>query len=99
MKAMNKKYKINNIKKFKVLNILIFINNIKRKIKWLALLNPNMLFITYFILLFIPYVPNISLYLILMNSRINKWVKKICLIISIAFMLLFNIFIFYFIFK
>lgn len=99
---MNKKYKINNIKKFnkfKVLNILIFINNIKRKIKWLALLNPNMLFITYFILLFIPYVPNISLYLILMNSRINKWVKKICLIISIAFMLLFNIFIFYYIFK
>ncbi len=85
--------------KFHILKIINILNSWKRKIKWLASLNPFMLYTGYVIFLIIPYVPNFPLYLILLNKRINKWLKGIFLVFSIVFTILYNILIAYYIFK
>ncbi len=97
-----KSHIINNIKKFdkfKLLKIVQVLNAWKRKIKWLASLNPVMLFTGYFIFMIIPYIPNIPLYLILFNKRINKWIKWGCFALSIIVTIVYNIFIIYYVFK
>lgn len=86
---------IRKFDKFKLLTIIQILNNWKRKIKWLASLNPYMLFIIYFIFLIIPYVPNIPLYLILLNKRTNKIVKWICFTLSVIVTIIYNILIVY----
>jgi hypothetical protein len=90
---------IRKFDKYNLLTVLQILNSWKRKVKWLASLNPFMLFIGYVIFMIIPYIPNIPLYLILLNKRVNKWVKWLCLTISIIFTVVYNIFIIYYIFK
>lgn len=90
---------IKYIKRYDRLNVLTYINTIKKKIKWLVSLNPTMLYIGYVIFLIIPYIPNISLYLILLNTRINKYVKYICLFLSVLFTIFYNILFMYLLMK
>ena len=87
------------IKRYDRLNLLTYINTIKKKIKWLVSLNPTMLYIGYVIFLIIPYIPNISLYLILLNMRINKYVKYLCLFLSVLFSVFYNILFIYILVK
>jgi hypothetical protein len=93
---------ITNVRKLdrlKLLTIVQTLNKWKRKIKWLASLNPAMLFIGFFVFMIIPYIPNIPLYLILLNKHINKWVKWSCLAFSIVFTIIYNLLIVYYFFK
>lgn len=85
----------NRIRKYDFLKLVSFINNIKKKIEYLATLNPFILFFLYFICLFIPYLPNFPLYLICLNKNINKYVKFTCIGISIICAILQNVIIGY----
>jgi hypothetical protein len=88
-----------HIKKIDISQIVSVTNKIKKKIEYLASLNPFMLFIGYIIFLIIPYIPNIPLYLIMINKSINKYVKYGCLLLSIIITILQNILILHLIFR
>jgi hypothetical protein len=88
-----------HIKKIDISQIVSVTNKIKKKIEYLASLNPFILFIGYIIFLIIPYIPNIPLYLIMINKSINKYVKYGCLLLSIIITILQNILILHLIFR
>jgi hypothetical protein len=88
-----------HIKNLDILRIVSITNKVKKKIEYLASLNPFMLFIGYIIFLIIPYIPNIPLYLIMINKSINRYVKYGCLVLSILFTILQNVLILHLIFK
>ena len=88
-----------HIKKIDISQIVSVTNKIKKKIEYLASLNPFMLFIGYIIFLIIPYIPNIPLYLIMINKSINKYVKYGCLLLSIIITIIQNIVILHLIFR
>ena len=90
---------LHHIKKLDVLQVISMINKVKKKIEYLASLNPYMLFIGYVIFLIIPYVPNIPLYLIFLNKGINKYIKYGCLLLSIICVIIQNLLIIHLIFK
>lgn len=88
-----------HIKNLDILRIVSITNKIKKRIEYLASLNPFMLFIGYIIFLIIPYIPNIPLYLIMINKSINRYVKYGCLVLSIIITILQNLLILHLIFK
>lgn len=87
------------IKDYKLYEVLVFINYWKGKVKWIASLNPIMLYSSFILFIIIPYVPNIPLYLILVNKRINKYLKYFCLTLSIVATIFWNIYLLFYLIK